>query len=462
MKAMKSYGILLMFLASTMMSASFESDYILQPAYLTELLQKLNNGENVIFTKFGDGEYACMTGSQGHNCDGDTYHSWLGDALKKALIGLSKKTNAFIGRWHYSHVYEYCNALAKKHAVTIPFVSYHLIMHDDTALQFPYMHQFVEFLVNTKRKKIIMANSMNHRLKDLFRADVYIEIPCQSWSYEYETWKQALEEHVEKDAIVLIAGGLCSKVLINDITDRYDVTCIDIGSSFDVMGGKIASRQPRLHSYEDELAYYKDLLPCADEKILIEHVKKSIEDAKNSISKLDSRTLSLEGMSSSKVRHLLNNLCSLAYASYLEVGVWQGSTLVSALFGNSKSLSHAVAVDNWSQFRGSKQACMHNIATLLPANTVHCYDHDFFTLNKQVFQSPVNIYFYDGDHAQESHYKAFTYFNDAFADVFIAVIDDWNHCPVQLGTRKAFQDLGYQVLFEEALNGLYVSVIKKS
>ncbi len=58
----------------------------------------------------------------------------------------------------------------------------------------------------------------------------------------------------------MIAGGMCSKVLIDDITNQFDLTFIDLGSGFDLLGSKIKSR-PWKHSYEDELTYYKDFIP---------------------------------------------------------------------------------------------------------------------------------------------------------------------------------------------------------
>lgn len=210
------------------------------------------------------------------------------------------------------------------------------------------------------------------------------------------------------------------------------------------------------------------------ETLLIEHVKKSIENAKNGVSRLDDSVLSIDGMSSSKVRHLLNNLCSLPSTSYLEIGVWKGSTLVSALFGNSSTISYSVAVDNWSELGGPKMAFMQNLARLLPKKSIHFYDQDCFSINKAIFKYPVTTYFYDGEHDHNSQYKAFMYFNDIFADVFIALVDDWNWESVHTGTRKAFNELGYQILFEQELpsycindkdnwwNGLYVGVIRKN
>jgi len=228
--------------------------------YLLALVEKLEAGENIIFTKFGDGEYNCMVGAPGHQCDGDYYHAWLGLALKKSLIGLSKKPNVYIGRWHGPDVPQYCDALAKICAVTIPWTSYHLVLNNNIALQHDYMYKLVKFIVNSPKKKILICNQRNSRLKDFFRADVLITIPPTNWSFHYNTYKEAVEKHAANNCIILIAGGMCSKVLINDITDKFDLTFIDVGSGFDLLGGKLNSRMWP-HTYEDELEYYKDFIP---------------------------------------------------------------------------------------------------------------------------------------------------------------------------------------------------------
>ena len=73
----------------------------------------------------------------------------------------------------------------------------------------------------------------------------------------------------------------------------------------------------------------------------------------------------------------------------------------------------------------------------------------------------------------ESQEKAFTYFNSLLSQTFIAIVDDWNWDAVKIGTRNAFQTLGYEVLFEYELpasfcgdtaqwwNGLYVAVVRR-
>ena len=43
----------------------------------------------------------------------------------------------------------------------------------------------------------------------------------------------------------------------------------------------------------------------------------------------------------------MNNLCSALNTRYLEVGVWRGSTLVSALAGNEHNMAAVTAIDLW-------------------------------------------------------------------------------------------------------------------
>lgn len=210
------------------------------------------------------------------------------------------------------------------------------------------------------------------------------------------------------------------------------------------------------------------------EQLLISHVKNSIQMGEAQHSKLTTEVLSLEGMSSSKERHFFNNLCSLPETHYFEIGVWKGSTYISALFSNAESVKSAVAIDNWAEFDGPCSEFISNVAKHLPKYAGRFYSADCFAVNTQaMFSAPVNIYFYDGWHSEEAQKKAFTYFNDVLDDVFIAVVDDWNYHQVGKGTYAAFKELKYEILYEQVLparfqgdleqwwNGLYVAVIRK-
>lgn len=212
-----------------------------------------------------------------------------------------------------------------------------------------------------------------------------------------------------------------------------------------------------------------------EEQILIEHVKKSIYKALFEDSKLSPEVLKVEGMSGAKGRHFLNNICSLPNATYLEIGSLMGSTLVSALYKNEKTMDDAIAIDIWEGDGMIHPQFANNVNRFVPDANLRVYPYDCFTIDvKKTFLRPVNIYFFDGFHDRPSHEKAFTYFNDAFADVFIAIVDDWSATYIKEATFTAFQKLGYKILFQQEFNtrtgadaeswwnGLYVAVIKKN
>lgn len=213
------------------------------------------------------------------------------------------------------------------------------------------------------------------------------------------------------------------------------------------------------------------------EQLLIHHVEKCIKMANIGQSNLSARVIKLAGMSSPKTRHLLNNLCTLPNTSYLEIGTWEGSTWISALYKNKKTIAQAVAVDNWSEF-GGEDKFNSNCTRYIPEIDFTMYSSDCFQINlENAFTKPVNIYFYDGQHSLEAQEKAFTYYDKVLDDVFIAIVDDWNWDFVREGTKSAFNKLNYEILYEKELpavwneekqsfdlenwwNGLYIAVIK--
>lgn len=210
-------------------------------------------------------------------------------------------------------------------------------------------------------------------------------------------------------------------------------------------------------------------------EVYIKHVQESIRNAELGVSQLNADVLSLPGMSSSLVRHFLNNVCALPQTSYLEIGCWQGATLISALYNNKTNVVDAIAIDNWVLHpeRNIKNTFLHNTTTHLQDYPYHFFEQDCFTVDKSIFHYPITIYFYDGNHNATSHEKAFTYFNDIFADTFVAIIDDWNWERVQKGTKSAFKQLNYKIAYEQEFftkgndpndwwNGLYIAIIKKS
>jgi hypothetical protein len=210
------------------------------------------------------------------------------------------------------------------------------------------------------------------------------------------------------------------------------------------------------------------------ESAFISHVENSILKAQNEISNLPEEVLSIRGMSNSKVRHLLNNLCSMPNTSYLEIGCFMGSTFIASLYNNQSTIISAIGIDNWSEFDGPRDVFEKNCSEFLSSSPYLFYNANCFTLNvKATFTLPITVYFYDGGHTYVDQELAFTYYDPALNDVFVAVVDDWNFPQVEPATRQAITKLGYEVLFEKILparyngdmeqwwNGLFVAVFRK-
>jgi predicted O-methyltransferase YrrM len=81
-------------------------------------------------------------------------------------------------------------------------------------------------------------------------------------------------------------------------------------------------------------------------KITQEFVTAVLELSDVGQSKLSERERELYGISSPRLKALLNNICSKEGTNYLELGVFKGSTIISAAYGNLNT--KLVGVENYT------------------------------------------------------------------------------------------------------------------
>lgn len=175
-------------------------------------------------------------------------------------------------------------------------------------------------------------------------------------------------------------------------------------------------------------------------------ITQCIEDAENHKSKLTEEYISkLDGLSSPKVWHLLNNLCAGA-SSYLEVGCFKGSTLLAALYQNPV---YAFAIDNFSMSPETRNDFFKNT----DGANFEFYEGDSFGCDLTKIKKPIDVYFFDGCHSVESQYKAISHFIPAMSNDFIIVIDDWDANKVRVGTHTALIDLKIKPIEKYELKG---------
>lgn len=220
--------------------------------------------------------------------------------------------------------------------------------------------------------------------------------------------------------------------------------------------------------------YHKNYINPASsyEEEIVNHVKKSLEDALHLKSKLNGTNFSSDrelNIWKSEVPsdHLLNNLCNWKGASHLHIGLLKGGSFVAALYGNQDLLNEKIGLDWFLEYPIAQ--FMSNCSSYLNLENCKIVNGNCFAIDKSLFTAPVDIYFYDADHSLTGHQLAFTYYDPVFSDIFVAVVDDWA-CPwVRRPTFKAFEILNYQLLYEAVIpadcsfgHGQYIVVIKKS
>ena len=246
---------------------------------------------------------------------------------------------------------------------------------------------------------------------------------------------------------------------------------------------------PSLFSAEVPMIYSLKLgsSETQEEALFVQHAKNSFAKALQHTSRLSNqdfmntqaaadwrgsvikngRKSSLKDLTEFREYHLLNNLCSLPGSSHLHVGLLGGDSFVAALYGNELSLVQKVGLDWFKEC--TEELFYRNCYTFLPQDSFRIIKSACFSINKNIFTHPINIYFYDADHTEESNRKALTEYNDLFANVFIAVFDDWNWDFVRRGAFRGFDELGYTILYQNVLDGgkeplrklQYVAVIRK-
>jgi hypothetical protein len=206
------------------------------------------------------------------------------------------------------------------------------------------------------------------------------------------------------------------------------------------------------------------------------HIETALLNAENNISKITNDIINMEGMSGTKTRHFYNNLLDISDARYLEIGTWKGSSVCSAMCGNKAKV---ICIDNWSEFGGPKNEFVSNFKNFKGDNEAFfiesdCYKVDVSTLPK------FNIYMFDGNHTEESHYNALLHYYNCLDDLFIFIVDDWNWTDVRNGTISCIKKLNLKVLYEKEIrttmdnsvppqpflsqnwwNGIYIAILQK-
>ena len=210
----------------------------------------------------------------------------------------------------------------------------------------------------------------------------------------------------------------------------------------------------------------------------------AIDNALSFKSNFVSEGYEIQGITSNRVRHFLNNLCSHDDAVYLELGTLMGSTFFAATMGND---IENIGVDNysdpeckpmtnnlhWSEVGNAYEEFQRHFKKYENGKSLFLKS-DILDLKEEDFQGKKpNVVFYDADHDYVQQLNALNHIAPFLADKFILVIDDANFDGVIESAIQFVKDNNYDLYFERKIlskiienpthwwNGLFVMVLEK-
>lgn len=249
------------------------SDEIVSKIIVVKLTELIQQNKPCSFSKYGDGEYYCVTSNDGQNCDYDNYTLKLKNALIasfKYMIDENKSKNTFIGMWHDVNNCDFWKNLVENKD-KIQWVDYHTFIIDVKDFENVHINNDLNEKISLYRaiqysslKKYVICNPLMIKLQMLFKADELIFVPFQNWFDEH--FHDVLSYLIEKignntQPMVILACGMSAKVMIAELHKIYpNGIFIDIGSAMDLLCTKRDSRG-RLYDYQCIYNRFKYILP---------------------------------------------------------------------------------------------------------------------------------------------------------------------------------------------------------
>lgn len=178
---------------------------------------------NFKFARYGDGEFNCMFGKKGKNCDGHEYFPEMGMRLKVAF----SRAEYMVGIQPL--------ALSIYPEMIKSLLNDHDIYNADALHNASIDGLLSKFMDAISGRYIVLVGPAH--LSHFFNC-VHLVIPSVNCWSEYENVKRQIAFHVEgvNNAVVLLAASMMSEVLIDDFRDEPH-TFIDVGSVFDPYAG---------------------------------------------------------------------------------------------------------------------------------------------------------------------------------------------------------------------------------
>ncbi len=196
-----------------------------------EMMGMLRDKIRFSWSRWGDGEWNCILGVKGANCDGHEYFPDMGAALKAVLesrpiyyLGLQTMG---VNLWRGNPEFERLVSLNQTHWGNSE------ILHG--ASMAGRLGEFFKFLEMNENRIVFVGNVYLKALP--VPVLEHIEVPLKNCWREYQSIKKELSRKIIDGDIILYSAGMMSKVLI-DVFHELPITQIDTGSVLDPYAGR--------------------------------------------------------------------------------------------------------------------------------------------------------------------------------------------------------------------------------
>jgi hypothetical protein len=191
----------------------------------------LENKKNFSWSRFGDGEFNCILGFHGYNCDWHNYYPDLGAALKNIILS---KPEYFLSlqsmAWDQLHAIPLFQELI---ATRNNWVS-HEVLH-----QLSIDGQIQRFFDVLKTREIVLVGNASLRgLEKFFPTRDFIEIPLKNCWLAFGETQARLSTTIRENDVVIYCASMMSNILIDGF-QHWPITQMDVGSVFDPYVGRV-------------------------------------------------------------------------------------------------------------------------------------------------------------------------------------------------------------------------------
>lgn len=189
----------------------------------------IESGEPFSQANYGDGEWNCIFGVSGENCDGHQYYPDLGEALRRTLLTPKRYLHGIpSGMRTLLNAESWCG---RNNVRGIRWVEKETLSEANWRGELKPLFD----VLRTRRVMLVGAGHLRKLPNQLLNAAWLVEVPAKDcWREVAGIYNQVLRHGFDKD-VILFSASMMTNVLVyrlfDDIGDR--VTMLDMGAIFD-------------------------------------------------------------------------------------------------------------------------------------------------------------------------------------------------------------------------------------